>query len=214
MNSSAADRIISLREEYALLGEDVTDLGDVELLLRELGRTRQESRRHENSYMSLLQDQAKRDRAVRTAAHRAATEDRVAWAGLYLGHLVSRSAGSINEVINRAAELPDGRVPVELTRALKDAADRAKWQMSGLVGHRAAQLEEARAQNPSIALVEQQREEVLRLRSFISTLGQELHGRHGGKGTRDNGWRCECSGCELIRSMDDPQAGVEEARAA
>ncbi|GAA3268081.1 hypothetical protein [Streptomyces lavendulae] len=211
MNSSATDEMNSLREEYARLGEDVTGLGDVELLLRELGRTRQESRRHENNYTSLLQDQPKRDRAVRAAAHRVAAEDRRAWAGMYLGHLVSRSAGSINEVIHRAAELPDGRVPVELTRALKEAANRAKWQMSGLVGHGTAQLDEARAQNPSIALVEQQREEILRLRAFVTMLGQELHTEHGGKGTRDNGRRCECSGCELIRSMDEPQAEVEES---
>lgn len=212
--TTATDKIASLREEYARLGDDVTTLSDVELLLKELDRTQHESRRHENNYTSLLQDQIKKDRSVWAAARRAAAEDRIAWAGMYLGHLVSRSAGSINEVINRAAELPDGRVPVELTRALKESAGRAKWQMSGLVGHRASQLDEARAQSPSIALVGKQREEILRLRDFIAAIGQQIHATRGSKGSQSNGWRCECQGCELLRSMDDAPAEAEAVRAA
>lgn len=200
---NAVERVTALRAEYARLGEKVDHLSDLELLNRELTRAQVESRRHENAHSAILQDRTEHDRSVWSAARRAATEDCLAWAGMYLGHLVSRSAGSINEVIYRAAELPDGRVPVELSRALKEAAGRAKWQMSGLVGHRAEQLKEARAENPSIALVEKQREEILRLRDFINDLGRQLHAEHGGKGTRENGRRCECSGCELIRSMDD-----------
>lgn len=210
---NAAERVAALREECRRIGENVDQLSDLDLLDRELGRVQAESRRHENAYNSMLQNQVQRDRSAWSAARRAATEDRAAWAGMYLGALVSRSAGHINEVIHRAAELPDGRVPVDLTRALKEAASRAKWQMLGLIGGR-EQLEEARAQNPTISLVEKQREEILRLRDCINRLGQQLHRKHGSKGTRENGWRCECPGCELIRSMDEPPAEAKEVKAA
>lgn len=209
---NAADRIAALREEYARTGEDVTGLSDAELLLRQLDHANTESRRHENNYTSLLQDQTKRERAVRAAASRGATEDRIAWAGMYLQHFVSQQAHNINGLIHRAAELPDGRVPVEQTRALKAAAELAKWTMSGLVGSRAIQLEDARRQNPDISLVEKRREEILRLRSFIAEQGQRLHAEYGGRGSRETGWRCECPGCELIRSTDD--APVDEAENA
>ncbi|WP_406227447.1 hypothetical protein [Streptomyces anthocyanicus] len=199
---TAAERVAALRDEHARLGDNVDHLTDLDLLNRELERTQRESRRHENAYTSLLQDQVKHDRAVYAAARRAAAEDRIAWAGMYLSHLVAQSAHSINAVINRAAELPDGRIPVEQGRELKAAAERAKWAMSGLVGHRQSQLEEVRQQNAAISLVEKQRQEILRLREFITNLGQRLHAKHGGT----NRGRCECSGCELIRAMDDVPA--------
>ncbi|WP_159042063.1 hypothetical protein [Streptomyces ambofaciens] len=199
---SASERAASLRDEYARLGENVNHLSDIDLLNREVERWANESRRHENAYNSLLQDQVKHDQSVYAAARRAAAEDRIAWAGMYLGHLVAQSAHSINAVIHRAAELPDGRVPVEQARELKSAAERAKWAMSGLVGHRQGQLEEARRQNPEISLVEKQREEILRLRGFITDLGQSFHAERGVTGRG----RCECSGCELIRAMDDVPA--------
>ncbi|MFI5649980.1 hypothetical protein ACIA71_02005 [Streptomyces anulatus] len=202
-STSTQQRVADLRDEYARLGQDVSHASDLDLLAREVDRVQSESRRHENSYTSLLQDQVKRERAVRAAAHRAAVEDRIAWGGMYLQHLVARSAERINAVIHRAAELPDGRASVEQTRELKAAAERAKWMMSGLVGHRAGQLEEARQQNEAISLVDKQREEILRLRDFIGAAGQALHTEHGGKGSRENGRRCECAGCELIRAMDD-----------
>lgn len=204
--TAVEDRIAALRDEYARHGEDVTSLSDTELLYRELDRARTESRRHENNYSSLLQDQVKHDRSIYAAAHREAAEERMAWAGMYLNHLVRQSASHINEVINRAATMPDGRVPIEQTRELKAAAARAKWMMSGLVGHRESQFDEARRQDAAISLTEKQRAEILRLRGFITAAGQRLHTPDGPK---VNG-RCECSGCELIRAMDD-SADIEQA---
>lgn len=200
---TAGERVTALREDYKRQGEDVTGLSDTELLNRALTQALAESRRHENAHSSLLQDQVKHDRAVYVAARREAAEDRRAWAGMYLGHLVRSSASSINAVINRAAELPHGRVPLEQTRELKAAAERAKWMMSGLVGHRQTQFDEARQQNPQIALVEKQRDEILRLRSFIAEQGRWLHAKHSSKDTCGAGGRCECPGCELVRAMDD-----------
>jgi hypothetical protein len=202
--TTADERIAVIRDEYARLGEDVTSLSDTELLLRQLDRAWVESRRHENNYSNLLQDQVKRDRSVYAAARREAAEDRRAWASMYLGHLIRDSASVINAVIHRAAELPEGRVPLEQARELKSAAERAKWMMSGLVGHRQSQFDDARRQNPQISLVEKQRAEILRLREFITATGQQLHAASGGR-TPGQG-RCECHGCELIRAMDDVPA--------
>lgn len=201
--TSADERIAAMRDEYARCGEDVTGLSDTELLLRQLDRAWAESRRHENNYSSLLQDQVKHDRSVYAAARREAAEDRRAWAGMYLGHLIRESASAINGVIHRAAELPDGRIPLEQARELKAAAERAKWMMSGLVGHRQSQFDDARRQNPQISLVEKRHAEILRLREFITTAGQQLHAASGGLKSRG---RCECAGCELIRAMDDVPA--------
>lgn len=198
---TATERVAALRDEAARFGEDVTGLTDTELLLRQIDQAWAESRRHENNYSNLLRDQVERDRSARTAARRAAVEDRIAWAGMYLAHLVGQSAYSINVVIHQAAELPDGRVPVEQARELKAAAERAKWMMSGLVGHRQDQFNKARRQNEQIALVEKQRDEIWRLREFITSAGQQLHGESGGRKPGER--RCECTGCELIRAMDD-----------
>lgn len=211
-NTTTEQRIADLRAEAVRLNEDVTALSDIELLLQELDRSNAESRQHQNSYSNLLQDQTKRDRSTRAAARRAAVEERTAWAGMYLQHMIMRSARTINELIHRAADLPDGRVPVELTRDLKEAAARAKWTMSGLVGHREIQVEKTRSQSDEIRLVEKQRDEIWRLREFITAQGRRLHAEHGHPSGREVGWRCECPGCGLIRSMDDVQAeGVDAA---
>lgn len=202
-STTVQQRMVDLRDEYARLGQDVGNLSDLDLLAREVDRLQGESRRHENSYTSLLQDRVGHDRAVRAAARRAAVEDRSAWAGMYLRHLVARSAGRLNEVVHRATQLPDGRATAEQTRELKAAAAQAKWMMSGLVGHREGQLDEARQQSPEISLVEKQREEILRLRDFVGAAGQALHAERDGRDKRSDRGRCECAGCELIRAMDD-----------
>ncbi|MYR83841.1 hypothetical protein GTY41_02480 [Streptomyces sp. SID685] len=202
-STATEERVAAIRDEYARLGEDVTDLSDTELLFRQLDRAWAESRRHENNYSSLLQDQVKHDRSVYAAARREAAEDRRAWAAMYLGHLIRESASVINGVIHRATELPDGRVPLEQGRELKSAAERAKWMMSSLVGHRQSQFDDARRQNSQISLVEKQHAEILRLREFITTVGQQMHATSDGP--RNKG-RCECRGCELIRAMDDVPA--------
>jgi len=216
-NTSAAERVAALREEHARLGDNVTGLSDVEVLLNEVDRSWKESRRHENNYSNLLQDRAKSERATRTAARRTAVEDRRAWAGIYLNSLVSQSAREINALIHRAAELPDGRVPVELTRELKAAADQAGHLPLGAFGGGESQLADVRRQNQEIQLVEKQRDEIWRLREFVAEQGQRLHAEHGQKGSGENGWRCECPGCELIRAMDDvpaEQAGAPIPSAA
>lgn len=205
--TTAEDRIAALRDEYARQGEDVTSLSDTELLYRELDRSRAESRRHENAYSSLLQDQVKHDRAVYTAAQRGAVERQNARGGMYLEVIVRRSALPITGLIYRISQLPDRPSP-KVVEELKAAARSAQWTLDGVVSSKV--LGEIADQDPGVKLTEAQAAEIARLREFIAGLGRKLHAKHGGRGARESGWRCECSGCELIRAMDDP-ADIEQA---
>lgn len=197
--SPIEDRIAAIRDEYTRSGEDVSGLSDAELLLRQLDRAWAESRRHENNYSSLLQDQVKHDRSVYATARRSAQGDITARAGLYLQAILRQSAQPINAVVHRASELPaDGKAPVQQVRDLKAAADNAKWLLSGMVGDR--QTLEDVARDPEIQLVEKLNDEIRRLCEVIAAEGRRLHAGHG---HRKTGPRCECTGCELIRAMDD-----------
>ncbi|MET9909766.1 hypothetical protein ABZZ74_23675 [Streptomyces sp. NPDC006476] len=199
---SAVDRIAAIRDEYARCGEDVTSLSDTELLFRHLDAAWAESRRHENNYSNLLQDQVKHDRSVYAAARRSAQGDVTARAGLYLQVILRKSARPINEVVHRASELPaDGKAPIQQVRDLKAAADNAKWLLSGMVGDRQT-IEDAQG-DPEIRLVEKLNDEIRRLREVVLVEGRRLHAGHG---HRTSGPRCECTGCELIRAMDDVPA--------
>jgi hypothetical protein len=201
-NKTAEERVAALREDYKRQGEDVTGLSDAELLNRALTQSLAESRRHENACTSLLQDQVKHDRSVCAAARRSAQGDVTARAGLYLQVILRHSARPINEVVHRASELPvDGKAPVQQVRDLKAAADQAKRLLAGMVGDRQS-LEDA-AKNPGVQLVEKLNAEIRRLREVVLAEGRRLHAGHG---HRQVGPRCECTGCELIRAMDDVPA--------
>ncbi|MFJ4974153.1 hypothetical protein ACIP6X_02180 [Streptomyces coeruleorubidus] len=207
---TATDRVAALRDEYARLGENVDHLSDLELLNQEVDRLAAESRRHENNHSSLLQDQVKHDRSVYAAARRSAHEDVTARSGLYLQAILRQSAQPINAVVHRASELPaDGKAPIQQVRDLRAAADNAKWLLSGMVGDR-KNFEDAQ-RDPEIQLVEKLNAEIRRLREVVLAEGRRLHAGHGHRAT---GPRCECTGCELIRAMDDVPAEQEAVRAA
>lgn len=208
---TTTDRIASLREEYARLNEDVTRLSDTELLLKALDRTRAESRRHENAHSNLLQDQVKRERSVYAAARREAAENQIARGGLYLGAIVRRAVTPIAGLLYRISQLPDRPGP-NVMEELRRAARDAQWMLDGVVTDKV--LEEVAQCDPEVKLTEAQATEIQRLRNYISGLGRKLHSRHGVRGTRDNGWRCECSGCELIRAMDAATEAPEAVSAA
>lgn len=196
---TATERIAAIRDEYARLGEDVSGLSDTELLLCRLDMAWTESRRHENNYSSLLQDQVKHDRSVYAAARRSAQGDLAARAGLYLQAILRDAARPINEAVHRAAELPeDGKASAQQVRDLEAAADRAKWLLSGMVGDRQTLADAAK--DPGVQLTEKLNAEIRRLREVIQAEGRRLHAGHG---HRTSGPRCECTGCELIRAMDD-----------
>jgi hypothetical protein len=209
-NRTADERIKALREDYVRQGEDAASMSDAELLNRALTQALAESRRHENAHSSLLQDRINYDRSVYAAARRSAQGDVTARAGLYLQAILRDAARPINEVVHRASELPeDGKAPVQQVRDLKAAADQAKWLLSGMVGNRQNFEDAARA--PEIQLVEKLNTEIRRLRDVVLAEGQRLHAGHG---HRTSGPRCECTGCELIRAMDDAPAEQEKGSAS
>lgn len=201
-DKTADERVKALREDYARQGEDVAGLSDADLLNQALTQALAESRRHENAYTSLLQDQVEHDRSVYAAARRSAQGDVTARAGLYLQAILRDAARPINAVVHRASELPaDGKAPIQQVRDLKAAADDAKWLLSGMVGDRQNFEDAQRA--PEIQLVEKLNDEIRRLREVVLAEGRRLHAGHG---HRASGPRCECTGCELIRAMDDVPA--------
>lgn len=196
-NQSADDRVKALREDYKQQGEDVTGLPDVELLSRALTQAQAESRRHENAYSSLLQDQVKHDRSVYSAASRQAREAVDARGGMYLEAIVRRSALPLTGLIYRVSELPERPGP-KVVEELKNAAQSVKWQLDGVVTR--GVLDEVTRTDEGVKLVDAQSAEIKRLREVIQAEVRRLHAGHG---HRQTGPRCECTGCELIRAMDD-----------
>lgn len=194
--TTTAERVAALRAEYARLGENVDHLSDLDLLNGEVERLAIESRRHENNASSLLQDQVKHDRSVYAAARRAAAEWKSAMAGLYLNAAVRKAATPVTGLIYRISQLPDRPGP-KVVEELKGAARQAEWMLDGVV--RDAALAEVGERDPDVKLANAQAAEIERLRAVIVERGQSLH---TGNGPRV-GQRCECPGCELIRSMDD-----------
>ncbi|MET7923145.1 hypothetical protein ABZT43_03950 [Streptomyces sp. NPDC005349] len=208
MSMITTERVTALRDEYARLGESVDHLSDLDLLNQELERTQAESRRHENTYSSLLQDQVKHDRAVYTAARREATEQQMARGGLHLGAIVRRSATPITGLIYRISQLSDRPGP-KVIEELRSAARTAEWVLDGVVADRV--LAEVAERDPQVKLTEAQYAEIQRLREFITAAGQQLHAASDGPKISH---RCECPGCELIRAMDDVAEAPEAVRAA
>lgn len=201
----AGDRIAELREAYARDGEDVSGLSDAELLNREVEHGYAESRRHENAYSSLLQDQSKHDRAVYTAASRQAREAVDARGGMYLAAVLRRSALPVTGLIYRISQLPERPGPKAVAE-LQQAARTVQWQLDGVVTDK--MIGEVAVRDEGVKLVDAQAAEIRRLRDVLTAQAKTLHAEHGQRGTRENEWRCECPGCEMIRDMDDDREGA------
>lgn len=195
----AAGRVAALREDYERAGEDVSDVSDLELLNRELGRADAEANRHRSAFMLLLQDQVKHDRSVYAAAMRQAWEAVDARGGMYLEAIVRRSALPLTGLVHRVTELSERPGP-KVVEELKTAAQRARWMLDGVVTR--SVLDEVARTDEGVKLVDAQTDEIRRLREFITAQARRLHDEHGPVADRASG-RCECPGCELLRSMDD-----------
>lgn len=195
------DRIDTLRAEHVREGTDVTGLSDRELLGLELNRAWAEAQRHANAYSSLLQDRAQHDRAVRTSARQSAVADITAQAGQYLQAIIRRNASHLDGVVHRAENLPeDGRATPTQIKELREAALRSRWMLSGLASGSA--LADA-GKDEQVQALEAVKAELRRVLSAVQLAGQHLHVEHG----RTTGRICECSGCELIRSVYDTGEG-------
>ena len=193
-----ADRPVQERLEMLRKEADPSRIqSDAELLNEELNRAWAEARRHENAYSMLLQDQVKEHRAVRTIARQAAVADLTAQAGLYLQAILRRNASPIDGVIYRAENLPeDGRARPTEVKELRDAALRARFMLSGLSSQSA--IADA-GRDEGVQALETVKAELRRVTAVVQVLGRKLHDEYG----RTDGPRCECAGCELIRSAYD-----------
>ena len=197
---SAAERLEALRKEA-----DAPGRCDRELLERELNRAWAEARRHENAYTSLLQDRVRDERAVRTAARQSALADITAQAGVYLQAIIRRNASHLDGVVYRAENLPeDGRATPTQVKELREAALRSRWMLRGLSSDSA--LAEA-SKDDGVQALEAVKTELRRVLSAVQLAGQHLHNERGQTG----GPRCECAGCELIRSVHDTEEGRSDA---
>jgi hypothetical protein len=201
-----AARVASLRESYERAGEDVSDLSDAELLNREVEQAHAEARRHHNAYSMLLQDQVKHDRSVHAAAGRLAREAVEARGGMYLEAIVRRSALPLTGLIHRVSELSERPGP-KVVEELKNAAQRVRWQLDGVVSRTA--LDEVARTDEGVKLVDAQSAEIKRLRDLVTSRARRLHDAHGPRIGGEG--RCECPGCEMLRDMDDDREPAKEA---
>lgn len=155
-----------------------------------------ELQRVQNLYSGYLARQSRYERDARTAARRSAQEDRLAWAEVYLGQLLDRTAPWLRELIYRVEQLSD-RVSKTDLDALRQCAGTSKHVLTTY----RAEL----ASRPDYGL--KVRTEELRLRTYVVDRGRALHARatDADREIEPNGLlgACRCAGCELIRGMDD-----------
>jgi predicted nuclease with TOPRIM domain len=164
-------------------------------LREDLKHVHAELTRLNDRYMILLKDRSAWERSVRAAAGRAAWE-KVTYR--YRFYLVAKVKAELGALCGRIEMLPDLPKP--------DQIERLKWAATDM---RKVLSEH---DNDTSDLVE----EISRLRGAVQKQASDLHKRFGYEGNRSvlsESGRCECPGCELVRSIDDatpPGGGGEE----
>ncbi|MCU1615022.1 MAG: hypothetical protein JWO98_2562 [Frankiales bacterium] len=189
-------RILDLRKQ-AIDRDPASDrLTDIEVVLAEYDKARQEASLlgHENT--ALIVAQERRDREARAAARRSVEDDRAAWSQRVLDKYVREALLPITGLIYRIEQLPD-RLSPKAMAAFKAAT-----------GDTARTVADARRRldaDEELALVGKQRAEILRLREYVTVAGRTLH-----KQLTTFSATCGCFGCDLIRGMDDLAADAGE----
>jgi hypothetical protein len=149
-----------------------------------------------NRYMILLKEQTAYQRSVRAAASKSAWET-VAFQYAY--YLVAKMKEPFGALCGRIEMLPD--------KAKPDQIERLKWHAQDV------RKELAEHDNDTSGMVAENR----RLRAAVQEQAGLLHKRFGYEADRSAlspSGRCECPGCELVRSLDDvpppPEGGTAE----
>lgn len=162
-------------------------------LTASLASVQAELTRVSNQNSRMLMEQVRAEREVYAAARRAAEEDRRAWSDLYFGKLVRDLGQPFRALTYRAMQLSD-RPGKQVLEDLRSAARMADARLD--YGYQKIE------QDPGYG--DRVNAEVIRLRAFIRRTGQGLH--------ESEKWPapgpCGCTGCGLIRGMDDV---IEEA---
>lgn len=156
---------------------DPSELSELDRAREALKELNGELVRLNTQYMILLKERDAEARAARTSAHKQA------WrhvAQSYSYYLVGEIKGPFVRLCGRIANLPDspGR---ERIKQLKEAARDVATVLA------------AHDDKQTAGLVA----EVTRLRDAVQAQAEKLHNQFAQPG------RCECPGCELVRSLDD-----------
>lgn len=162
-------------------------------LRNELKDVHSELTRLNDRYMILLKDQAAYQRSVRAAASKSAWE---AVAFKYAYFLVAKMKEPFGALCGRIELLPD--------RPNLDQIERLKWHAQDV------RKELGEHDNDTSGLVAENR----RLRDAVQEQAKLLHERFGyesDRGALSTSGRCECAGCELVRSLDDTPPPNEES---
>jgi hypothetical protein len=192
-NKTAAGRVADMRKCYANSPEPVDHLSDLELVFRELDAAITGERSLQVRYDRMLQEQNRHERDVRTAARRAAQDDRLAYANAYMGELLRRARQPIRALSYRAGQIGPRVGKDQLDELHRNAAE-------------VADLLKEPVKSDELSAADRWRNETWRLRDFIKDTGRALHAELS-TGTVP----CHCRGCELIHGMDDVEMPADGA---
>lgn len=182
---TATDRIAEMRKTYAGFELNADHLSDLELAFRELDAIKDDWLHVRNQYSTMLTQQNRWERDVRTAAKREAEDNRRAWSEVYMDALLRQADYPLRVLIERARNIttkPSGRQVEELRQAAVDAADMLK----------------KRPDTEELKAAEHWRTEAWRLRDYIRAAARKLHAESGW-----NSGTCRCTVCEMTRGMDE-----------
>ncbi|MFI9507240.1 hypothetical protein [Nocardia sp. NPDC052566] len=133
---SAVDRIAQYRQEYVAIGDNVTELSDLELLNQVLAAREGHWRATEDMVHKVWRTLEPERQRLFDAGFTAATQGLKDRADRYVRDAFAEWARPMSEVLGRIAVLPDRPKPIVLA-ALKGAADRARTLLyRGLDGYR------------------------------------------------------------------------------
>lgn len=192
---SLTERMSAIRSDYARRGEDVSSLADADILLKELDEANalvnKLTRRDEERRASDID----RERAIRTAARRV-YEDRLAsWDGLIFHSLTQMSGETVRAALYRAANL-SSLASGDTTADVREAAAVALSLWEREVRY----LRDGAGRHAGVWVSDQQRTEIGRLRKLITEHAVSISDHKRQRGSLEV---CTCTGCSLIRSMDD-----------
>lgn len=184
-------RVAELREEAAQQGRDVAELTDAEFLLDELSAARKEAYDAGHKVQGMLVEREAWRRKAASALQRKAQLERVRIGEVYLAAAIRQGLRPITSLVYRVENLPDRLSPkamAEFKSAIGDIADVLRVTQQRIDA------------DPQVALLGEQRAEILRLIEYITERGQTLHKELSRDGAEIG---CECPGCELIVGMGD-----------
>ncbi|MEV8056535.1 hypothetical protein AB0P37_08400 [Streptomyces antimycoticus] len=202
---NATDRVASIRDEYSRRGEDVSNLSDVELLIRALDWADAEINRLNKREEDRRCEAADSERAVRTAARGYYERQLEAMDKLIFQSLSKFSGETVRAALYRAANLGGSPSSADVADTCEAAATALRlWERE------MQYVTDGDVRHESVNMAVHQRQEITRLRKLITDYAVAIANH-----TRNSSARrvCVCPGCELVRAIDDVDETPERAAA-